>query len=560
MKIRTLKILLWTFGLISLITLSYFNFFRIDLTTDKRFSIANQTKNLLTKVDSPLEVKVYLDGDLNPGFQRLKKSTSELLEEFSVFANKNINIDFENPSIAASTEQRQAKYIELSTRGLIPTAVYERDKEGKSIQKVIFPWIEMTYKGKTVAVNLLKNVRGNSGEQNLNISIENLEFEITDGIRQLVNTEVRKIAFLEGHGELNEAETYQISKTLSRYFQVDRGVLATDASILNDYKAVIIAKPTLPFSESDKYIIDQYIMNGGRVLWLLDGVRIARENLSVSGISPAMELELNLSDQLFKYGVRINPVLLQDVQCASVPVNIAPSNSAPQFEPTPYFYAPLLLTSGQHPVSRNITEVRAEYCSGIDLVGENRLVNAHLLLATSDNTHIVGTPTTIDLGNNPKATDKAYFNLAYIPVAVALEGIFESNFTNRMTPEGLTNTMPILEQSIKTRQIIIADGDIIRNETSGVASDSTTIPLGFDRYMQQQFGNKDFILNAVLYLTDNEGWMELRNRTMKLRLLNKRISAEDKTFWQLVNVLIPIGLLLTFGLAYQLIRKRKYTK
>lgn len=560
MKVRNLQVLYWGIGILILILLSYFYFFRIDLTSDKRFSIANQTKNLMSKVDSPLEVTVYLEGDLNPGFQRLKKSTAELLEEVSVYANNNINIHFENPSIAESNEQRQARYAELNARGLIPTAVYERDKEGKSIQKVIFPWIEMTYKGKTVAVNLLKNVHGNSGEQNLNISIENLEFEITDCVRQLVNREVPKIAFLEGHGELTEAKTYHISKSLSRYFQIDRGILATNASILDNYKVVIIAKPTQPFSESDKYIIDQYIMHGGRVLWLLDGVRIARENLSVSGISPAMELDLNLGDQLFKYGVRINPVLLQDVQCASVPVNIAPAKATPQFEATPYYYAPLLLTSGQHPVSKNITEVRADFCSGIDLVGENKLVNAQLLLATSDNTHIVGTPTTIDLAQNPKPNDKAYFNLGYVPVAVALEGVFQSNFTNRMKPVGLTNTQPIVQQSQKTRQIVVADGDIIRNETSGVASDSTTIPLGYDRYMQQQFGNKDFVMNAVLYLADNEGWMELRNRTLKLRLLNKRISAEDKTYWQMVNVLVPIGLLLVFGIGYQVIRKRKYTK
>lgn len=560
MKIRNLQTLYLGIGILIFITLSYFFFFRIDLTSDKRFSIANQTKNLVNKVDAPLAVTVYLDGDLNPGFQRLKKSTTELLEELSVYANNNIKIQFENPSLAESTEQRQAKYAELNSRGLVPTAVYERDKEGKSIQKVIFPWIEMTYKGKTVAVNLLKNVRGNSGEQNLNISIENLEFEISDGIRQLSNREVSKIAFLEGHGELTEAETYDISKSLSRYFQVDRGILATDASILDHYKVVIIAKPSQPFSEADKYIIDQYIMNGGRVLWLLDGVRIARENLSNSGLSPAMELDLNLGDQLFRYGVRINPVLLQDVQCASVPVNIAPANATPQFESTPWFYAPLLLTSGQHPVSKNITEVRAEFCSGLDLVGDNKQVNAQLLLATSDNTHIIGTPATIDLGETPKVNDKAYFNLGYVPVSVALEGVFQSNFTNRMTPVGLSNTQPIIQQSIKTRQIVVADGDIIRNETSGIASDSTTIPLGFDRYMNQQFGNKEFVLNAILYLADNEGWMELRNRTMKLRLLNKRISAEDKTFWQLVNVLIPIGLLLAFGIGYQAIRKRKYTK
>jgi len=513
---------------------------------------------LMAKIDSPLEVTVYLDGDLNPGFQRLKKSTAELLDELSIYTNKNIIIKYENPSLADSPDEREKKYTELQKHGLTPTAVYERDKEGKSIQKIIFPWIEIGYKGKKVPVCLLKNILGNSGDENLNISIENLEFEITDGIRRIVNTEVSKIAFIEGHGELSEAETYDISKSLSRYFQIDRGILATDASILNNYKVIIIAKPTKPFSESDKFIIDQYIMNGGRVLWLIDGVRIAKENLSTIGLSPAMELDVNLSDQLFRYGVRINPVLLQDIQCASVPVNIAPANATPQFEPTPWYFAPLLLASPEHPVSRNITEVRSEFCSGIDVVGNNKQVKYQLLLATSDNTHIVGTPTTIDLGQKLKANDKTYFNITYVPVAVSLEGIFDSDFANRMIPKGLVNTLPIMKQSIKTRQIVVADGDIIRNEVT--LKDSTSIPLGFDRYMNQQFGNKEFVQNAVLYLADNDGWMQLRNRTLKLRLLNKQLSSDEKTIWQAVNVLLPIGLLLIFGIGYQLARKRKYTR
>jgi len=558
MIVRNQRNLLLLIFLVTLVIISYFFFFRIDLTSDKRYSIASQTKNLMEKIDSPLEVVVYLDGDLNPGFQRLKKSTVELLDELAIYSHKSISIKYENPSLADSPSEREKRYAELQTNGLTPTAVYERDKEGKSIQKVIFPWIELSCGGKKIPVCLLKNILGNSGDENLNISIENLEFEITDGIRRLINKDVTKIAFIEGHGELPEAETYDISKSLSRYFQIDRGILASDASVLNNYKAIIIAKPTKPFSESDKYIIDQYIMNGGRVLWLLDGVRIAKENLSTIGLSPAMELDVNLNDQLFRYGVRINPVLLQDVQCASVPVNIAPANATPQFEPTPLYFTPLLLASPEHPVSRNITEVRSEFCSGIDVVGNNKQVDYQLLLATSDNTHIVGTPTTIDLSQKLKANDKTYFNGAYVPVAISMEGIFESDFENRMVPKGLVNTAPILKQSTKTRQIVVADGDIIRNEVS--LKDSVSIPLGFDRYMNQQFGNKDFIQNAVLYLADNDGWMQLRSRTLKLRLLNKKITNEDRIIWQLGNVLIPITLLLIFGIGYQIIRKRKYTR
>ena len=540
--------------------LSVFFFFRIDLTSEKRYSISQPTKTLLKKANAPLKVSIYLEGDLNPGFTRLKNSAKNLLDEMSVYAAEGIDMEFINPSTAATQAEREQKYLELEAEGMTPTAIYERDKEGKSIQKIVFPWVKMTYGNKTVVVNLLKNIRGLQGEENLNISIENLEFEITDGIRRLINSQVSKIAFIEGHGELNEAETYDISKVLSRYFQIDRGTLATDATILAEYKAIIIAKPTQPFSESDKYIIDQYIMNGGKVLWLMDGVRVSMENLSATGISPAIALDLNLDDLLFKYGIRIQPVLLQDVQCASVPVNIAPEGAQPQFEPTPWFFAPLLLTSSQHPISKNITEVRSEFVSTIEVVGENNNTKASLLLATSDNTHIFSTPASIDLSETHDTKDKNYFNMSYMPVSVLVEGEFESNFANRMRPKEITNAFPLLKKSLKTRQIFVADGDIIRNETNGIASDSTTLPLGFDRYMNQQFGNRDFIANAVLYLTDDEGWIDLRSRSLKLRLLNKQLVNNERLTIQLVSILTPLLLLAIFAVLYNILRKRKYTK
>ena len=540
--------------------LSVFFFFRIDLTSEKRYSISQPTKTLLKKANAPLKVSIYLEGDLNPGFTRLKNSAKNLLDEMSVYAAEGIDMEFINPSTAATQAEREQKYLELEAEGMTPTAIYERDKEGKSIQKIVFPWVKMTYGNKTVVVNLLKNIRGLQGEENLNISIENLEFEITDGIRRLINSQVSKIAFIEGHGELNEAQTYDISKVLSRYFQIDRGTLATDATILAEYKAIIIAKPTQPFSESDKYIIDQYIMNGGKVLWLMDGVRVSMENLSATGISPAIALDLNLDDLLFKYGIRIQPVLLQDVQCASVPVNIAPEGAQPQFEPTPWFFAPLLLTSSQHPISKNITEVRSEFVSTIEVVGENNNTKASLLLATSDNTHVFSTPATIDLSETHDTKDKNYFNMGYMPVSVLVEGEFESNFANRMRPKEITNAFPLLKKSLKTRQIFVADGDIIRNETNGIASDSTTLPLGFDRYMNQQFGNRDFIANAVLYLTDDEGWIDLRSRSLKLRLLNKQLVNNERLTIQLVSILTPLLLLAIFAVLYNILRKRKYTK
>ncbi len=545
---------------ILLVVLSFFFFFRIDLTSDNRYSISPLTKELMQNTDELLSITLYLDGELNPGFQRLKKSTVELVDELDVFARKNVDFRIVNPSEANSNEEREKKYAELVSLGMTPTAIYERDEEGKAIQKIVFPWVKISSKNKTTYVNLLKNIRGFSGEENLNISIENLEFELTDGIRRILKKEVSKIAFIEGHGELNEAETFSISKALSRHFQIDRGVIATDAAILNPYKAIIIARPTTPFSEKDKFILDQYIMQGGNVLWLIDGVRIARENLSTSGLSPAMELDLNLSDQLFKYGVRINTNILQDVQCAQIPVNIAPKGEKPQFEPSPWFFAPLLLTSYQHPITKNITEVRSEFASSLEIVGENKNIRTALLLATSDNTHALATPATIDLGALPNSRDKNYFNQAYLPVAVLLEGKFRSNYENRLLPEGLTGISAVRSESLASKQIVIADGDIIRNETNGIATDSTTLPLGFDRFMNQQFGNREFIQNAVLYLADDPRWLELRSRSLKLRLLNKRLIADEKLFWQIINVITPILFLIITGFLYQTYRKRKYTK
>ena len=552
MKLKTKNIIL-PLTFLTIVILSYLFFFRIDLTSDKRYSIAPQTKHLVQQISEPLEITIYLDGDLNSGFLRLKKATAELLSELSVYSKRNINVRYENPSSASSSEERQRKYAELEAREMTPTVVYERDKEGKRIQKTIFPWAELTYGGRTIAVNLLKNIKGNSGEQNLNISIENLEFELTDAIRILTTKEVNKIAFIEGHGELSEEETYDISKALSKYFQIDRGVLGQDASALNEYKVIIIAKPTKPFSESDKYIIDQYLMHGGRILWLVDGVKLAYEELSVTGISPIIELDLNLKDMLFRYGVRINPVLLQDVQCLSIPMNIAPADEPPHFEAMPWIYAPLLLTSTFHPVTRNITEVKAEFCSAIEPVGENPQLKIYPLLATSDNTRVVGTPGIVDLNDLPQTTDKNYFNTGYVPVAFSLEGVFPSVFNNRMQPRGITNARPQKKESIETRQIVVADGNIIRNETSG----GEVIPLGFDYFTEQQFGNKDFVQNAVLYLADRDGWTDLRSKTVKLSLLNKNVIQERSLFWQVINVVLPILFLLIAGFIYQFVRKKK---
>lgn len=535
------------------------SFFRVDLTSEKRFSISDNTKDLMKNLQSPILVKVYLDGDLNSGFLRLKNSLRELLDEFSVYAKNDIEYTFINPSQADSEEERMKNYERLEQRGLTHTTIYERDNEGKMIQKMVFPWAEIVTEKDTFSVNLLKNIAGNSGAENLNISIENLEFELTDAIRILNSKQVQKIAFLEGHGELTEEFVYDISSAFSRYFQVDRGVIGTDASVLNDYKAIVVAKPDSSFNETEKYIIDQYIMNGGRVLWLLDGVQMSMQQLVEQGTSPAISLDVNLSDLLFRYGVRINNALVQDVQCVQMPLNVSAS-SAPQYEAVPWIFSPILLTSPQHPITRNLSQVKADFCSYVDFTGENLSQKASILLATSSASHIVQVPAMIDLNEIVSGFDDHYFNTSFVPVAVALEGVFSSGFQNRMLPKGIENAKPQKGQSVETKMVVIADGDIIKNEIVPTANGYQVLPVGYDRYSGMQFGNRDFILNALLYLTDDEGWINLRNRTFKLRMLNKKTTLEQKTLIKWTNLLLPIFLLLVFGSVYLSVRYFYYRK
>ena len=417
-----------------------------------------------------------------------------MLHELSIYDKKPINIRYENPSEAGSNEQREANYQKMEMRGMTATSVYEKDKEGKDMQKIIFPWLEMTYNGKTIQVPLLKNLQGFSGAENLNISIENLEYELTDAIRQLTTTRVSKIAFLEGQNELSEIETYDISKALSKYFQIDRGEIGTDASVL------------------------------------------------------------------FKYGVRISSNVLEDVQSALIPMNVAPNGQKPHFELMPWVFSPLLLTSDESSVTRNLPPVKASFASSLEMVGDLKDVKRQFLIATSNNTHILETPAEIVLANLPDLKDEKYYNTAYVPVGAVLEGKFPSNFANRMPPQEIDNPPAIRQLSAPTRQIFISCGDVIKNDVEHQNDTIQALPLGFDRFMNQQFGNKEFITNAILYLTDQDGWMNLRNRVVQLRLLNKKVVSNERLKWQIINVVAPIIVLLIVGFLYQFLRKRKFAK
>ncbi len=519
--------------------LSFFSLLRWDLTDDKRYSLNDATKELVQSLDEPLDVTIYLNGDLNSGFRRLRSATDELIEELDVYG---------------SLSCQNGEGAELERVGLIPTIVHERSKDGRTAQTAVWPYAAVTYKGRTAYVSLLRNTRGQSGEENLNQSIENLEYAFAEAIHSLKNTEPQRIAFLEGHNELSEREVYDISRNLARFFQVDRGILGTDVSVLDPYKVVIIADPQKPFSETDKYILDQYVMHGGRILWVLNGVRFSEDALAKDGVTPVLALDLNISDMLFRYGVRINASLLQDVQCLPIPVNVSADPQQPNFQPMPWYYAPLLLTSQLSPITRNVGQVSCTFASPIDAVGEDD-IRKEILLATSTATRIIGTPAEVDLGD--LSPDLTTFQYSYVPVAVALSGVFPSVFAHRLPPEGIVESQASKVESPKpTKQIVVASGSIIRNDWQH----GEALPVGYDRYSNMQFGNRDFLTNAVLYLADDEGIINLRQKEVALRLINTEQAYSQRGLIQAISILAPIILLAILGASVILLRRRQYAR
>ena len=517
---------------------------RWDLTDDKHYSLSEASKTLLRATDAPIEVTLLLDGDLNAGFRRLKKATEETIEEMGVYADV----------VKVKGERLKVKGDSL---GLSPIIIHEREQNGKTAQTTVYPYALLSYKGKRAVVTLLKNTRGLSGEENLNASIEQLEFAFMEALHLLTQSETPRVAILEGHGEPDEAHTYDLMSALSKYFAVDRGAIASDsidAHILDGYQALLILAPQTAFSDAERFIIDQYIMRGGAVLWALNGVQLSEEVLQKEGFTPIIPLDLGLTDLLFRYGVRINPALVQDVQCLPIPVNVSSDAEHPNFQPMPWTYAPLLLTSQGSPITKNMGQVMSTFVSPIDAVGGEDGIEKRILLATSTASRVTATPGEVNLSDmNP---DMSEFKYQYVPVAVSLEGTFTSAYAHRMVPEGVLTDEPIRKNGVPTRQVVIASGSIVINELQK----NQALPMGYDRYSGMQFSNRDMVVNAVLWLTDAEGLIALREKDIALRLLNDKRAHDERMKIQLISTISPVAILALIGGIVFVIRKRRYER
>lgn len=534
--------------------IAQFVFKRIDMTQEKRYSLSQSSKDLAKGLDDIVYFRIYLEGDLPPGFIKLRNSLKEMLDEFRIYSNDNIEYEFIDPSANPDEKQRVELYKQLSQKGLYPTNLEENDK-GQQSQKIIFPGAIVNYRAQEIPMQILKSKFGGNSDVMLNNSIENLEYEISTVLRKLSREKSTSIAFLRGQGELPTKQISDAANGLSDFYIVDTVSIDGKLNALKDYKLLIIAKPDTAFDEKDKFVIDQFVMKGGRVLWLIDKLAMNMDSLEKKSTNVAIPMELNIDDMLFRYGVRINPDFVMDMQAAPIPVVTGYVGNQPKQEIFPWYYYPLLSAESKNPIVNNLNMVKTEFASSIDTI-ETESVTKTVLLSSSKLSRLQMAPARVSLNILREKADPMMFTRRNIPIAVLLEGSFNSNYENRLpTIIATSSDINFKPKSVDTKMIVVSDGDVI---SSYVSKKGNVYPLGYDRFTRQTFGNKSFILNCIDYLCDNKGVLELRSKEIKLRLLDPA-KIEDPQLIQWINVILPTVLIIVFGLIFTFIRKRKFT-
>ena len=550
-----------------------FVFTRFDLTSEKRYTLSPTTKEILGNLDDYVYFKVYLEGDFPAGFKKLRRETKEMLDEFRAYT-KYVDYEFINPSESTDANERNDIYKQLYQAGLNPTDMVVKNSDGSSKQMVIWPGALVSYRNKTeIPIDLLENQLGQSSEEALNASMQNLEFRLIDAVKKVTRLQKPTIAFVQGHGELEVKDVYDIVQTFGQNYNVDSVTIGGRIDALIDrtqhedrdvkafprYDAIIIAKPTQPFDERDKFLIDQYIMHGGKVLWLVEPVYATMDSLQSQESTIGMEQDLNLDDMLFKYGVRLNRDLLLDLTCAALPIRTGQVAGQAQLEFFRWYYFPLLQAASDHPMVRHMNAIKADFVSSVDATTSAGGIEQIPLLKTSDYTKVSGAPVFITLAMLRQAPDKRMFNSKGKDVAYLLKGSFPSLYANRIPQEIVDDqATDFMEESKPTAMIVVADGDIIRNQID--IRTRKPLPLGFDQYTQNTYANKEFIENAISYLVDGEGLIDIRSRELKVRLLDMTKINQERTKWQVINTLIPIALIIGLGFVMAFIRKKKYSK
>ena len=543
-------ILLAAMGIIGYLGKNYF--FRWDLTEDKRYTLSPYTKDLLGDLEEEIYVEVYLDGNLPPGFIRLRNSLMETLEEFRRQTAGGMRIRMLDPLSISDASARNEFTTQLAEKGIQATNVFASE-EGRQIQRLVFPGLSINIGGREKSVNLLKGNRMVSAEEALNQSIEGLEFSLAEAIQQLSTLVQARIGLVQGHGEWDSLDIAGLTAVLQDRYEVNRVLLPNTPEIIG-FDALIIANPTLPFSEQDKYKMDQYLMRGGKLLFFLDALEV-----NISRVQEeqnfAIIRDLNLDDMLFRYGVRINPNYLQDINSSFFPLVTGNFGDRPDIRLMPWPFYPIITTFGEHPIVRNMDALWLRFVSTMDTVKADGIKKIPLL-QSSPYTRIVAAPAPVVL-NDVRDLRESDFQGGPQAMAYLLEGTFSSLYRNRFAPDGV-DTTSFRSSSLSTEVLVVADGDFVRSERS--ERTGQVFPLGFDPYDQQQFAHEDFIVNTLHYMLDENRLILARNKSIGIRPLDRVKVEKEKTYWQVVNLSLPIFLVILIGGFYQWLYRRKYWK
>ena len=532
---------------------SYF-FTRFDFTKEKRYTLSTITKKLVGELKSDMQVTVYLEGDFPPGFMRLRNATRDLLIDFRAYSNGNLRFEFVNPLSGNADNQKQA-YEQLVSQGLEPTNLNVKTEAGTT-QKIIFPAALITYRGIQMPVKLLLNRKEATSEEVLNNSIQNLEYAFSSAIKKITTEGKQYIGFTEGHGELSDLQLSDAMASLRDGYEVGRVDLKQITFPgLDKLKLIIIPKPNTAFTEAEKYKIDYFLMHGGRLFWALDNVSVELDSLRAGSDQLTFPKKLNLDDILFKYGVRVNYNLVADSICAQIPITVGNVGGQGQIQLVPWLFYPIFVPTSQHPIVKNLDGIRSEFANTVDTIAVKG-INKQIILTSSPLNRIFNSPYMISLQMIGQQPDQTTFESEPKPVAVLLEGNFPSDFKGRPVPDSIKEPIQIPVKNKFTKMLVVGDGDILKNQVSD--KDHSPFPLGYDRYTQLQYGNKNFLLNIADYLTDDSGIIQLRTKEIKIRLLDKARIAKEKVGWQVLNIGLPILLILLLGIFQHYYRKRKY--
>ncbi|TJZ51532.1 gliding motility-associated ABC transporter substrate-binding protein GldG [Sphingobacterium olei] len=554
---KTFTVYLTTIVILLLLNQSFFynQFDRIDFTEDKRFTLTETSKDLVKNLDSEVYITIFLDGELPSGFKRLRRAAIDMASDLRTYSNDRIKINLVDP-LEGDQNQQQEYTQALINQGLYPTNLSVKSESGFS-QKLIFPAAIVNTEELEVNVNLLQNKTGADPEQVLNNSIQNLEYAFASAIKKVVAQKKSYIGFTEGHGEPSDLELYDAMHTLTAGNQVGRINLdSIDFSGLKQMQVIVIAKPTQPFSESEKYKLDFFIRHGGSVIWAIDQLDAGLENLRSKGSQPLIGRQLNIDDQLFLYGARLNYNMVADLNCGQIPLSVGNIAGKAQIELAPWYFFPILMPTSTHPIVKNLDGIHTEFIGTIDTIATAG-IKKEVILQTSPFTRLLNTPATLSLQMVEEQPDPAKFQTKSQPVAVLLSGKFPYIFENRPTPSGITSPIDLSSISNPAKMLVISDGDWLINQVN--TKDQSPYPLGWDRYTEQQFANKIFLENIVDYLLNEESLISLRNREVKLRLLDQAKVKDKKLEWQMINIALPLLLLFLIGFVQQYIRKKKYT-